>query len=590
MSLYNHYRPQKLSEIIGQSAAKATVKGMLKNNSFPHANLFCGIHGTGKTTMARIISKAVNCQNPTEDGPCCRCESCLAIENGSNSDVVELDAASNNGVADIEAVLEQIRYVPYSKKKVLILDEVHMLSAAAFAKLLKTLEEPPEHVIFILCTTDSHKVPGTIHSRCVELNFKKISDQEIFNNLETICKKEGFPYEQGALVQVTKAANGSVRDSLSILEALALGNQLTEDAAIKRLGFTTDDNLFQLLCAIACENIVLTMEIIDEILENGVNIPRVLKELVDILISVISYHSGMTKDLDISDLAHVISVENANAFIYAFTEILKDGKATGLEMAFRLKCIQLVSEKRNITFLEKRICALEKEVAVLKTRKPTVSETAPIQENVPHTETPLAAVQQPVHLPSEPTPMVPTPNVVAEQTSASVSETDAMSNGFVSVPENTDIPFEMMDEVPESRFDVPLCEPAATECEPCVSVPVAESNVTPVTSADLKPASPETSKGISIPVPGGHINSLLPNADPRLLELLGSKQVSGQTPPQTITETVTPVETPLAEEAESESISEPSLELVAEPVTQTVNPLDGFGSFGNFFPSFARQS
>lgn len=602
MSLYNNYRPQKLSEIIGQSAAKATVQGMLKSNSFPHANLFCGIHGTGKTTMARIFSKAVNCENPTEDGPCCKCASCLSIESGSNSDVIELDAASNNGVADVEAVLDQIRYIPYAKKKVLILDEVHMLSAAAFAKLLKTLEEPPEHVIFILCTTESHKVPGTIHSRCVELNFKKISDQEIYHNLETICQKENFAYEGGALLQITRAANGSVRDSLSILEALALGNQLTEEAATKRLGFASDDTLFQLLFAIACENIVLTMETVNEILENGVNIPRILKELIDILIAVISYHGGINKtsDVDITDLANVISVEDANAYIYAFTEILKDGKSTGLEMAFHLKCIQLVSEKRDLSLMEKRICVLEKEIHVLKEMRPVVSNTAEPAVTLANEASEVPTV------PNEKSSVIP--NVTTQNTSVQeapvsapglVSAVNPASNSseeFVSVTEDmyADIPFEMMDDVPDIRFDGTIQSPSLTGVETPVSTPVQTNTAAPVEPVAAGSTTVETKKpnSISIPVPGGHINTLLPNANPKLIELLGNKQATEQAIVQASPEPADPVPSPVlaGETVNSTSAPKTPSEPVSEPVKQPVNPMDGFGSFGNFFPSFARQS
>lgn len=233
MAIYNDYRPGTFDEVKGQDSVVATLKNEVRLNKVGHSHLFVGTRGTGKTTMAKIMAKAVNCLHPKEDGsPCECCENCVSINAQKSMDIMEIDAASNNGVDDVRALIETLHYIPSGnmKKKVYIIDEVHMLSAGAFNALLKTIEEPPETCVFILCTTELHKVPATIQSRCQIHTFKSMGNTTLVENMAGILQKEGYTYEPKALELVAKLAAGSCRDSLSILEQVmlfALDKQIT---------------------------------------------------------------------------------------------------------------------------------------------------------------------------------------------------------------------------------------------------------------------------------------------------------------------------------------------------------------------------
>ena len=217
LALYRKYRPDTFDKVSGQFSTVTTIKNQIITNRIAHAYLFCGLKGSGKTSIARILSKAVNCENPINGNPCCKCENCLR-EN--NPDIIEIDAASNNGVDDARELIDRVRYKPiYSKYKVYIIDEVHMLTTSAFNALLKTLEEPPEHVIFILATTEFTKVPDTIKSRCQIFTFGRISKDDIVDNLKDILSKENIGYfNDEDLSFIAEKADGSMRDAISILD------------------------------------------------------------------------------------------------------------------------------------------------------------------------------------------------------------------------------------------------------------------------------------------------------------------------------------------------------------------------------------
>lgn len=218
-ALYRTYRPVDFTEVAGQKHITTTLKNALINNKVAHAYLFSGPRGTGKTTIAKILSKAVNCVNAPTDNPCNQCENCKGIQDGTISDVIEIDAASNNGVDEIREIRDKVRYLPgYVKYKVYIIDEVHMLSTGAFNALLKTLEEPPAHVIFILCTTEPQKIPLTIHSRCQRFDFKAITAQEITEKLHEVISKEHIQIEEEAIDQIALYAEGGLRDALGLLD------------------------------------------------------------------------------------------------------------------------------------------------------------------------------------------------------------------------------------------------------------------------------------------------------------------------------------------------------------------------------------
>ena len=239
-ALYRKFRPLEFEDVKGQDHIITTLKNQIKYDRIGHAYLFCGTRGTGKTTIAKIFAKAVNCEHPVDGSPCGTCPTCKAIAAGTSMNVIEIDAASNNGVDNIREIREEVAYRPTEGKyKVYIIDEVHMLSTGAFNALLKTLEEPPEYVIFILATTEVHKIPITILSRFQRYDFHRISIDTIAARLSEILKEEGIEAEEKAIRYVAKAGDGSMRDSLSLLDqciAFYLGEKLTYDKVLEVLG------------------------------------------------------------------------------------------------------------------------------------------------------------------------------------------------------------------------------------------------------------------------------------------------------------------------------------------------------------------
>ena len=228
LTLYRRYRPQRFADVVGQDSAISVIRNAISQGNVGHAYLFSGPRGCGKTSVARLIAKAVNCTSLQSDcEPCGTCESCISITNGSNLDVVEIDGASNNGVDEVRELKSHVALSPFSSKyKVYIIDEVHMLSLAAFNALLKTLEEPPESVIFILATTEPYKVPVTIRSRCQHIPFHRISEQDILSRLSAVADKEGIEAEEEALLEIARQADGAMRDALSFMEqAVALDKE-----------------------------------------------------------------------------------------------------------------------------------------------------------------------------------------------------------------------------------------------------------------------------------------------------------------------------------------------------------------------------
>lgn len=273
-ALYRKYRPKTFDEICGQEAVTTSLKNQVKNNEISHAYIFQGTRGTGKTSAAKILSRAVNCLHPVDGNPCNECENCKSILNESSLDVVEMDAASNNGVDDIRELKEKVIYPPQSLKyKVYIIDEVHMLSKGAFNALLKILEEPPRHLIFILATTEIEKIPATILSRSQKYNFKRISIEKISENLKKIAELEGKSCDDEVFTLIAKSSDGAMRDALSVLDQLLTKNKdhIKLEDAMEVLGISSSELLFNLSKALIEKNVNESLLAIDEIYKEGVD-------------------------------------------------------------------------------------------------------------------------------------------------------------------------------------------------------------------------------------------------------------------------------------------------------------------------------
>lgn len=284
VALYRKYRPLTFEAVAGQETIVQTIKSALAANRLSHAYLFCGPRGTGKTTIARLIAKAVNCVG--EDKPCGVCDSCVAIQEGTHADVIEIDAASNNGVDDVRELIEKVKYAPImSQHKVYIIDEVHMMSQSAFNALLKTLEDPPEHVLFILATTEVHKILPTIISRCQRFDFSKVYRDELIARMETVMAEEGLTAEEGLINEVAGLAEGGMRDALSILDQLYAycGKHLMLDGLNKVYGLLSTKAKCSLLKDILNNEHAKILDHIAEYQEQGVDIRRLTSDLIEIL-------------------------------------------------------------------------------------------------------------------------------------------------------------------------------------------------------------------------------------------------------------------------------------------------------------------
>ena len=271
-AIYRKWRPLVFEDIVGQGHITQTLKNQIINAKIGHAYLFCGTRGTGKTTAAKVFAKAVNCLNPKDGSPCNECEICKGISDGSIMDVTEIDAASNNGVDNIRELREDTKYATaLARYRVYIIDEVHMLSTGAFNALLKTLEEPPEHVIFILATTESHKIPQTILSRCQRFDFKRIRPADIIARLKEISYGDGLNISDDAYTLLARLADGSMRDGLSVLERVvsSCGNNITEQTITDTLSIVDLDIEFKMAEAIASRNSEAVFEIIDNVVNEG---------------------------------------------------------------------------------------------------------------------------------------------------------------------------------------------------------------------------------------------------------------------------------------------------------------------------------
>jgi DNA polymerase-3 subunit gamma/tau len=303
-ALYRMYRPQTFDEVVGQQHIVITLQNAIKTNKLSHAYLFSGPRGTGKTTVAKILGKAINCISDQEK-PCEKCVSCQSINKGNHPDIIEIDAASNNGVDEIRELIDKVKYAPLElKMKVYIIDEVHMLTTGAFNALLKTLEEPPSHVMFILATTEPHKVIPTIISRCQRFDFTKVSTYEIKERLESILKTEGIQVDSGVTKLVAHLADGGLRDALSILEQVIAysGKNITSQDVYKVYGLTTNQEKINLLRTISQREVKDILDFLKEITIKSHDIKKLTIDLIDCLKDGLIYHfTGSTDNLTVLD-------------------------------------------------------------------------------------------------------------------------------------------------------------------------------------------------------------------------------------------------------------------------------------------------
>ena len=328
-ALYRTYRPKDFEEIAGQEHITRTFKNALKNNKIAHAYLFSGPRGTGKTSIAKIIAKAVNCIHAPVSNPCNECDICNGINNNTNSDVIEIDAASNNGVDEIREIRDKVKYLPgVSTYKVYIIDEVHMLSQGAFNALLKTLEEPPKHVIFILATTEPHKIPATIHSRCQRFDFRGVSVPEMINRMNTIIDNEAISITHEAVKVIAESAEGGMRDAISLLDQVVSYTDkkvnVNDVHAIR--GTVSNDRLLSIAEAIYENDSVKAIKLLDELIDMGKESQRLVEDLIKFYRDLLIYKNTNTSEEDQllygNDDFKVLANNLSNNMVFFYIDIL----------------------------------------------------------------------------------------------------------------------------------------------------------------------------------------------------------------------------------------------------------------------------
>ena len=385
-ALYRTYRPQTFDEVAGQEHIVRTLKNALATGKIAHAYLFAGPRGTGKTTMAKLFAKALNCEEGIGH-QCNQCQNCIEIMEGSHPDVLELDAASNNGVDEIRELIDKVKYgTILGRYKVYIIDEVHMLSTGAFNALLKTLEEPPEHVIFILATTEPHKILPTILSRCQRYDFNKVSEKDIKERIKTILLNEDVEYVEDAIELIVNLADGGMRDALSILEKVLAysGNQLNVEDVLNIFALESKEEKIKLIHSIINHDMSDVLSRLNNYITKGTDIKRLTEDLLVILKDVVIYNSGnipsymeSLKEEDARELSQYLYNEQAIKMIDVLMNAIKDYKnVTSINPLFEITLIKLTS-------LDESIRPVVKEpVKQVKVEEPRVNEFKPAPQPV----------------------------------------------------------------------------------------------------------------------------------------------------------------------------------------------------------------
>lgn len=361
-ALYRKYRPADFSDVCGQDHITSVLRTQVSNGRVSHAYIFCGSRGTGKTTCAKILAKAVNCENPKNGDPCNECDSCRAIRDEAVMDVVEMDAASNNGVDHIRRLCDEVQYLPTQlKKRVYIIDEVHMLSTSAFNALLKTIEEPPAHVLFILATTEMDAIPATILSRCQRFDFKRITPEVIASRLGTIAKAESITMDERAAFTLARLADGALRDALSLLEACqSEDHSVTVDSIHERLGLSSRGELLELIECIARRDTASCIELVGKMYERLGSFKFAVEQLILLyrdlmLIKTIKRYrdfvDSYADDLEILErVAELYTVESLSSHIrvleefYATVDRISSCKKASVEILMVRLCCESLSD------------------------------------------------------------------------------------------------------------------------------------------------------------------------------------------------------------------------------------------------------
>ena len=465
-ALYRKWRPRTFADVIGQSHITETLQKQVAEGRTSHAYLFTGTRGTGKTTCAKILAKAVNCEHPVNGDPCCKCPSCLGIESGTLLDVLELDAASNNGVDQVRALRDEAIYAPANvKMRVYIVDEVHMLSIAAFNALLKILEEPPAQLMFILATTELHKVPATILSRCQRFSFKRIQPPDIQARLQHVAFQEGIDLKPDGAELLSRLSDGALRDALSLLDQCAAsGGTIDASAVLDTLGLAGNLQTAQMMEHILNRDVQSALLLLDQLYSGGKDVGAILSELStlprDLLLRRTAPEGGaalLSGGYDAATLDRLGKGVASNRFLYLTATLQKTAadlyysanRRTDAELCLLRLCDESLSG--DLTALNARMTRLEEQAARGTVIRAAVEEAAPARSAPP--ERPAPAPKSP-----EPQPK-------------RVPEPDPWADDRPPLPEEPP----MMEEPGERVFDIPPEPPERKAPPPVREVPVRES-------------------------------------------------------------------------------------------------------------------